>query len=493
MRQLKHSMAIESSVVQDGRRNGLIGVHVEILRSEKRILNEFNFTPITFDTAPSAVYTASFPHQRRLPMPFSATGLPAPLLNAVQERGYTTPTPIQAEVIPAMLQGRDVLAMAQTGSGKTAAFCLPLLSHFLQQHADKKSGNERVVQSLILVPTRELADQVGEQLRRLSDAFPHRPKLAVLYGGIAINPQMMHLRGGADIVVATPGRLLDLVSKNALKLSHISHLILDEADRMLALGFADELKAVLELLPAQRQQGLFSATFADHVATLAEQLLHEPVRVAITNDDHNKPDISQRAIVVEASARTQLLKHLFQTEKWSRAIVFVATKYAADLVADKLRRARISAEAFHGEQTQGKRTQVLADLKAARVKIVVATDVAARGIDISQLPVVVNYDLPRSADDYLHRIGRTGRAGASGLAVSFICADAANEAHFRLIEKRHQLTIPREQIPGFVAANFDPNQAQPAAPLDPNGGIKGKRPSKKDKLRAQQLKEEPTT
>lgn len=418
-------------------------------------------------------------------MPFSATGLPAPLLNAVQERGYTTPTPIQAEVIPAMLQGRDVLAMAQTGSGKTAAFCLPLLAHFLQQQADKKSGNERVVQSLILVPTRELADQVGEQLRRLSDAFPHRPKLAVLYGGIAINPQMMHLRGGADIVVATPGRLLDLVSKNALKLTHITHLILDEADRMLALGFADELKAVLELLPAQRQQGLFSATFADHVAALAEQLLHDPVRVAITNDDHNKPDISQRAIVVEASARTQLLKHLFQTEKWSRAIVFVATKYAADLVADKLRRARISAEAFHGEQTQGKRTQVLADLKAARVKIVVATDVAARGIDISQLPVVVNYDLPRSADDYLHRIGRTGRAGASGLAVSFICADAANEAHFRLIEKRHQLNIPREQIPGFAPTNFDTDHAQAVTPLDPNGGIKGKRPSKKDKLRAQ--------
>lgn len=422
-------------------------------------------------------------------MPFSATGLPAPLLNAVQERGYTQPTPIQAEVIPAMLQGRDVLAMAQTGSGKTAAFCLPLLAHFLQQQTDKKSGNERHVQSLILVPTRELADQVGEQLRRFSDAFPHRPKLAVLYGGIAINPQMMHLRGGADIVVATPGRLLDLVSKNALKLTHLTHLILDEADRMLALGFADELKAVLELLPTQRQQGLFSATFADHVATLAEQLLHDPVRIAIANDDGNQPDISQRAIVVEASARTQLLKHLFQTEKWSRAIVFVATKYAADLVADKLRRARISAEAFHGEQTQGKRTQVLADLKAARVKIVVATDVAARGIDISQLPVVVNYDLPRSADDYLHRIGRTGRAGASGLAVSFICADAANEAHFRLIEKRHQLKIPREQIPGFAPTHFDPDQAQPATPLDPNGGIKGKRPSKKDKLRAQQAEQ----
>lgn len=418
-------------------------------------------------------------------MPFSATGLPALLLNAIAERGYTQPTPIQAEVIPAMLQGRDVLAMAQTGSGKTAAFCLPLLAHFLQHQADKKSGSERVVQSLILVPTRELADQVGEQLRRLSDAFSHRPKLAVLYGGIAINPQMMHMRGGADIVVATPGRLLDLASKNAIKLTHIKYLILDEADRMLALGFAEELKAVFQLLPAQRQHGFFSATFAEHVATLADHILHDPLRVAIVSDEASKPDIAQRAIVVQANARTQLLKHLFQSEKWSRAIVFVATKYAADLVADKLRRARISAEAFHGEQTQGKRTQVLADFKAARVKIVVATDVAARGIDISQLPVVVNYDLPRSADDYLHRIGRTGRAGASGLAVNFICADAASEAHFRLIERRHQLSLTREHIPGFIAPDPELNNMQQTTPLDPNGGIKGKRPSKKDKLRAQ--------
>ncbi len=444
----------------------------------------------SFDIVARAVYTARFPPPRLFPMPFSATGLPAPLLNAIATRGYTQPTPIQAEVIPAMLQGRDVLAMAQTGSGKTAAFCLPLLAHFLQhkgdKNADKKISNERLVQSLILVPTRELADQVGEQLRRLSDSFPHRPKLAALYGGIAINPQMMHLRGGADIVVATPGRLLDLASKNAIKLSHIRHLILDEADRMLALGFADELKAVIALLPEQRQHGFFSATFAEHVATLAEDLLRDPLRVSIVSDDASKPDIAQRAIVVPAAARTQLLKHLFQTEKWSRAIVFVATKYAADLVADKLRRARISAEAFHGEQTQGKRTQVLADFKAARVKIVVATDVAARGIDISQLPVVVNYDLPRSADDYLHRIGRTGRAGASGLAVNFICADAASAAHFSLIERRHQLKLTREHIPGFIAPDPELANMNQTMSIDPNGGIKGKRPSKKDKLRAQQ-------
>lgn len=421
-------------------------------------------------------------------MPFSATGLPSALLNAIAQRGYTQPTPIQAEVIPAMLQGRDVLAMAQTGSGKTAAFCLPLLAHFLQQQAHQKTSGERLVQSLILVPTRELAEQVGEQLRRFSDTLPHRPKLAVLYGGIAINPQMMHLRGGADIVVATPGRLLDLASKNAIQLAHIRHLILDEADRMLALGFAEELNAVLQLLPAQRQHGFFSATFAEHVATLAERLLNEPLRVAIVSDEASKPDITQRAIVVQANARTQLLKHLFQSEKWSRVIVFVATKYTADLVADKLRRARISAEAFHGEQTQGKRTQVLADFKAERVRIVVATDIAARGIDISQLPVVVNYDLPRSADDYVHRIGRTGRAGATGLAINFICADAANEAHFRLIEKRHHLQLAREQIPGFIAPEPTQSAMMQVALIDPNGGIKGKRPSKKDKLRAQKLR-----
>ena len=415
-------------------------------------------------------------------MPFSHLGLSSALLNAVQARAYQQPTAIQNDVIPSLLAGRDVLATAQTGSGKTAAYCLPILERYLQQ----KKPAHRTVQTLILVPTRELAVQVGDTLRSLSQAFSQSPKLAVLFGGISINPQMLHLRGGADIVIATPGRLLDLVSKNSLKLDEVSCLVLDEADRMLALGFADELQQVLKLLPAQRQNCFFSATFAPNVASLAEALLHDPHRINIPSTEEGKPDILQRAILVDAKQRTQLLRHLFQSEKWSRVLVFVATKYAADLISTKLRRAHISAEAFHGEQTQGKRSQVISDFKASRVKIVVATDIAARGLDISQLPVVINYDLPRSSDDYLHRIGRTGRAGEAGIALSFICADAANEAHFRLIEQRHGFKIPREQIPGFEASAESLATTEAIRPLDPNGGIKGKRPSKKDKLRALQ-------
>lgn len=419
-------------------------------------------------------------------MPFSTLGLSSTLLNAVQTRGYRQPTSIQSDVIPSLLAGRDVLATAQTGSGKTAAYCLPLLEQYLQQ----KKQTQRIVHTLILVPTRELAVQVGETLRTLSQAFPQSPKLAVLFGGISINPQMLHLRGGADIVIATPGRLLDLVSKNSLKLDEVRCLILDEADRMLALGFADELQQVLKLLPAQRQNCFLSATFAPNVVTLTEAILRDPHRINIPSTDENQPAIQQRAIIVDAKQRTQLLRHLFQNEKWSRVLVFVATKYAADLISTKLRRAHISAEAFHGEQTQGKRSQVIADFKASRVKIVVATDVAARGLDISQLPVVVNFDLPRSSDDYLHRIGRTGRAGEAGMALSFICADAANEAHFRLIEQRHGFRIAREQIDGFIPNADSLADAAAVAPLDPNGGIKGKRPSKKDKLRA--LQKSPT-
>ncbi|WP_374519204.1 DEAD/DEAH box helicase [Undibacterium squillarum] len=413
-------------------------------------------------------------------MSFSQLGLSTPLQNAAQQQGFTQPTPVQSEVIPSILAGKDVLASAQTGSGKTAAYCLPVL----EWHLQRKATTPKTVHTLILVPTRELAVQVGDTLRTLSKSFTHYPKLAVLFGGISINPQMLHLRGGADIVVATPGRLLDLVQQNALRLDQVERLVLDEADRMLALGFAEELNAVLKLLPAQRQHCFFSATFSDSIRELAHTLLRDPVKVNIPTTEEGKPDILQRAILVDAKQRTQLLKHLYTTEKWSRVLVFVATKYSADLIATKLRRLHISAEALHGEQTQGKRMQVLSDFKDARVKIVIATDVAARGIDISQLPVVVNFDLPRSSEDYTHRIGRTGRAGEAGMAVSFICADAANEAHFRLIEKRHGVRIEREQVAGFEISPETLEQVAHAKVSDPNGGVKGKRPSKKDKLRA---------
>ena len=370
--------------------------------------------------------------------------------------GFVAPTPIQTEAIPAILRGADVVGSAQTGSGKTAAFALPLLQR-LQAGA---TPTPRQVRALVLVPTRELAAQVGEVVRSLAQHLPQPVKVAVVFGGVSINPQMMGLRGGADVVIATPGRLLDLVEHNALRLSSVQLLVLDEADRLLDLGFAEELQRTLALLPARRQNLFFSATFPAGVQTLADGLLNDPVRVAVADTPANEPSIVQRAIAVDASRRTQLLRHLVQENQWSRVLVFVATQYAAEHVAEKLYKAGIFATPFHGGLSQGARKQVLQEFKDERWQVVVTTDLAARGIDIAQLPAVVNYDLPRSAVDYVHRIGRTGRAGESGVAVSFVTADA--EAHFRLIEKRQHLTLPREQIPGFEPPNCRPKAHQRA-------------------------------
>lgn len=411
-------------------------------------------------------------------MPFSSLGLSPALLHAASTRAYLAPTPIQTAAIPAILQGRDVLGSAQTGSGKTAAFVLPLLQQLLLPGPHEKP---RRVRALVLVPTRELAAQVGETVRSLAQQLPQALKVATVFGGVSINPQMMNLRGGADIVVATPGRLLDLVDHNALVLSGVSMLVLDEADRLFELGFADELGRILALLAPQRQNLFFSATLPPAVLALAQTLLRDPVRIEVLSEPEQAPDIVQRAIAVDAGRRTQLLRHLIQTNGWRRVLVFVATKHAAEIVADKLRKVRINAEPFHGELSQGKRTQVLADFKASRLKVVIATDVAARGLDIAQLPVVVNYDLPRSAVEYIHRIGRTGRAGESGIALSFVSADTL--PHWRLIEKRQQLNLPLEQIEGFEPLPTDPSTDEAASPPS-TGGIKGKRPSKKDKLRA---------
>ena len=413
-------------------------------------------------------------------MPFATLGLLPTLLNAVAAQGFTTPTAIQQSAIPAVLAGRDVLGCAQTGSGKTLAFVLPLLQGW---HSAGRA-KPRLPCALVVVPTRELAAQVGQTLEQMAAAMARPPKVSVVFGGVSINPQMMALRGGTDLVVATPGRLLDLIDHNALTLSGVHTLVLDEADRLLDLGFSDELARILSLLPPQRQNLFFSATFAPAVQTLAHDLLRDPVRIDVLPAPQDQPDITQRAIAVDPSRRTQLLRHLIQDQKWRRVLVFVATKHAAEIVADKLRKARINAEPFHGVLSQGKRTQVLADFKAQRVSVVVATDLAGRGIDIEQLPVVVNYDLPRSAVDYTHRIGRTGRAGESGLAVSFVSADT--RAHWQLIDKRHGLELPLEQIDGFEPVQIEPAAvaSHDAVPADPTGGVKGKRPSKKDKLRA---------
>lgn len=379
-------------------------------------------------------------------MSFSSLGLSADLLRAIGERQYAAPTPIQQAAIPAILEGRDVWACAPTGSGKTAAFVLPLLQQTLKHDRDTPLR----VRSLVLVPTRELAAQVGESIRLYGRYMPRPTKTITAFGGVSINPQMMALRGGADVVVATPGRLLDLVDHNAVRLTDVTTLVLDEADRLLDLGFSDELARIIERLPGRRQNLLFSATFPPAVHLLSEGLLRNPIRIDVPSTITARPAILQRAIHVDPARRTQLLRHLIVDQGWARVLVFVATKYSTEHVAEKLRRAGIEAAAINGNLSQGARTKALVDFKASRLTVLVATDVAARGIDIAQLPAVVNYDLPRSTVDYTHRIGRTGRAGDSGVAVSFVTTGV--EAHFRLIEKRHGMRLPREIIAGFEPA-----------------------------------------
>ncbi|TAG33411.1 MAG: DEAD/DEAH box helicase [Verrucomicrobia bacterium] len=407
-------------------------------------------------------------------MSFSWLGLSEPLQRAVAAWHYEAPTPIQAATIPAILAGRDVWGCAQTGSGKTAAFALPLV----QKLATSRRPSGRFVSGLVLVPTRELATQVVEVIRRYARYLPQPLKTLVAVGGLSINPQMIALGGGADLLVATPGRLLDLLDHHALSLAEVTMLVLDEADRLLDLGFKAELDRIIGLLPPRRQSLLFSATFPDDVRALASALLRNPLRIEKSDTLENPPTIIQRVIEVDVPRRTQLLRHLIETQGWSGVLVFVATKYATEHVAEKLARAGIAAAALHGELSQGARTQALLDLKLGNVKVLIATDLAARGIDIPKLPAVVNYDLPRSAVDYTHRIGRTGRAGEAGLAISFV--SASTHAHFSLIEKLHSLTIEREQLPGFEPRETEVTQTL-VAPV--GGGIKGRRKSKKDKIR----------
>lgn len=402
-------------------------------------------------------------------MPFSSLGLSAPLLRAASQ--YSAPTPVQAAAIPVVLTGGDVLATARTGSGKTTAFVLPLL----QRWHETRRESPRRLHTLILVPTRELAAQVREVVQECARHLPERVKVVSAVGGVSINPQMMALRGGADFLIATPGRLLDLVDRNALQLSSVAALVLDEADRMLDLGFSLELSRILALLPKRCQNLMFSATFPTAVESIAAKILQEPTRIQIEPDLAEPPDIEQRAIRVDTAKRTPLLRHLLTTENWPRVLVFVARQYSADHVAEKLRPYGITAHSFHGDLSQEARSKVLADFKKSAIRVLVATDLAARGLDIVQLPAVVNYDLPRSATDYIHRIGRTGRAGEPGIAVSFITAES--DSHFALIEKRNGLRIPREQIPGFEPTDQVPQ------PSPGTGGIKGRWKSKKDKLR----------
>ncbi|PTA49774.1 RNA helicase [Shewanella morhuae] len=402
---------------------------------------------------------------------FAQLGIIAPLLNRLTELAYVLPTPVQAATIPAVLAGRDVLAGANTGSGKTAAFAIPVLQQLVEAKTDDKSG--AYVRCLVLVPTRELAQQVADSFLSYASHLNGQLKIVAAFGGVSVNAQMQSLRAGADVLVATPGRLLDLLSSNAIKLNRVSVLVLDEADRMLSLGFTDELAQVLDALPAKKQTLLFSATFPEEVRELTTKLLNNPLEYQLQSEQEST--IHQRVITVNRPMKTALLAHLIKEHQWSQVLIFVSAKNTCNHLAQKLSKRGISAEVFHGDKAQGARTRVLDGFKNGEISVLIATDIAARGIDIDKLPVVINFDLPRSPADYMHRIGRSGRAGEAGLAVTLISHEDYH--HFGIIEKKNKLKLVREQIVGFEADDEIPaellEQEKPVA--KPEGTGKKKR------------------
>lgn len=361
-------------------------------------------------------------------MTFSSLGLTEALQEAVARQNFERPYPIQKHAIPAILRGRDLLAVAKSGSGKTAGFALPLL----QLTQGKESGVRRTLKALIVVPTRELAAQVGEVVRQLGRDLSPRVKSAAVFGGVAINPQMIAL-SGTELLIATPGRLLDLVDKNSVRLSDVATLVLDEADKLLELGFKDELERILALLPKKRQNLLFSATLGEEVLQLAFALLHDPLQIVIKGEPSEPELICQQIYSVDAARKGPLLRYLIKTGDWRQVLVFTSSQRRADIVVKKLLDNGISAATFHGGLSQGGRTTALAAFKSGALRVLVATDLAARGIDIKCLPHVVNYELPRSPADYIHRIGRTGRAETAGVAVTLVCPE--DLPHFKVIEK----------------------------------------------------------
>ncbi len=383
---------------------------------------------------------------------FEQLGLDEHLLRAARAAGFVAPTPVQVAAIPAVLAGRDVRARAQTGSGKTAAFGLPLLQRLCQHKADndraerRERGNQ--VGMLILAPTRELAMQISDALNAFGAQLPVRLKVLAVYGGVSINPQMMELRGGADIVVATPGRLLDLHRQNALRFSSTSVLVLDEADRMLSLGFTEELTELLALVPSERQTLLFSATFPDELSALVQRTLRDPVE--IESAPAAEPQIEQHVYTVDEPRKAALLIALIKQLDLQQVLVFVSIKHTGNHLVTKLERGGIRAAVFHSDKSQSERNRCLAEFRAGALRVLIATDLAARGIDIEDLPTVINFELPRSPNDYVHRIGRTGRAGKAGVAISLIYP--SEQQHFRVIEKRMKLRLAREQLAGFESA-----------------------------------------
>ncbi|MFT5808071.1 MAG: ATP-dependent RNA helicase RhlE [Moritella dasanensis] len=381
-------------------------------------------------------------------MSFTDLGLSAPILKAVAEKGYDTPSAIQAQAIPAVLSGRDVMAAAQTGTGKTAGFTLPILEK-LSQGPRPRANQAR---TLILTPTRELAAQIAENVEVYSKHL--NLTSTVVFGGVKINPQMARLRRGVDILVATPGRLLDLYNQNAIRFHQLEILVLDEADRMLDMGFLRDIRKILAVLPKNRQNLLFSATFSDDIRQLAKGLINDPVEISVTPRNAAAKSVEQWMHPVDKKKKPLLLTHLIKENNWKQVLVFTKTKHGANKLTKHLEEQGINAAAIHGNKSQSARTKALANFKSGEVRALIATDIAARGIDIEQLPQVVNFDLPNVPEDYVHRIGRTGRAGAEGTAISFVCQDEMKE--LVAIEQLTQKHLERVVVDGFAPMDSFP-------------------------------------
>ncbi|SPO57626.1 RNA helicase [Pseudomonas sp. JV551A1] len=376
-------------------------------------------------------------------MNFAKLGLIEPLLRTLQQLDYTTPTPVQAKAIPAVLAGRDLMAAAQTGTGKTAGFALPVLQR-LALEGEKVASNS--IRALVLVPTRELAEQVHNNVREYAENLPL--STYAVYGGVSINPQMMRLRRGVDLLVATPGRLLDLFRQNAVKFNQVQTLVLDEADRMLDLGFAEELQSVYAALPRKRQTLLFSATFSDQIRMLAGLALNDPLSIEVSPRNATASSVKQWLVPVDKKRKVDLFCHLLRKQRWKQVLVFAKTRNGVDQLVERLLAEGVNADGIHGDRPQATRQRALDSFKAREIQVLVATDVAARGLDIDDLPLVVNLDLPIVAEDYVHRIGRTGRAGNKGEAISLVCADEVQL--LAAIEVLTRQTLPRHEEPDFI-------------------------------------------
>jgi len=401
-------------------------------------------------------------------MTFLNLGLSTPILKAVDDLGYKKPSPIQSKAIPAVIEGRDVMAAAQTGTGKTSVFTLPILERFSKRN--RVRGNH--VRALILTPTRELAAQIGENVVSSGKYLPLSS--TVVFGGVKINPQMIKLRGGVDVLVATPGRLLDLYSRNAMKFNQLEVLVLDEADRMLDMGFLNDIKKIMDLLPKNRQTLMLSATFSNEIRSLGKKLLQNPVEISVDPPNTAVKEIEQWIYPVDKKRKSALLTKLIKDNKWEQVLVFSRTKHGANRLTASLEKAGIKAAAIHGNKSQGARTRALAEFKNGTTSVLVATDIASRGLDIDQLPHVINYDLPTVKEDYVHRIGRTGRAGSTGCAISLVCADEFQE--LTDIECLLQELLTRKSIQGFEPVNTLPESRLDGKPFKAKKTKKPKKP-----------------